>query len=107
MVNFFLTGLPKPANINLSKSIGYSKFLQFSELEPEDRVYTTTPLYHSAATLALFSIIDTGQYCYTHHSTLQYFNYTANVTIVLSSWYAGNKVKGHCQDGWVLFTYTQ
>lgn len=54
------TGLPKPAIVNQGKAIGYSKFLLFSELGPDDIVYTTTPLYHSAATLALFSVMEMG-----------------------------------------------
>lgn len=52
------TGLPKPAIVNQGKAIGFSKFLLFSEMTTEDIVYTTTPLYHSAATLALFSIME-------------------------------------------------
>ncbi|XP_062606097.1 long-chain fatty acid transport protein 2-like [Saccostrea cucullata] len=54
------TGLPKPAIVNQGKSIGYSKFLQIGMVTPDDRVYTTTPLYHSAATLALLSVMDVG-----------------------------------------------
>ncbi|KAK3096869.1 hypothetical protein FSP39_004198 [Pinctada imbricata] len=54
------TGLPKPAIISQAKGIGYTMFLQFSELSTDDIVYTITPLYHSAAILALFSVIDMG-----------------------------------------------
>lgn len=54
------TGLPKPAIVNQGKAIGFSKFLMFSEMTPEDIVYSTTPLYHSAATLALFSVMALG-----------------------------------------------
>lgn len=57
----WFTGLPKPAIVNQGKAIGYSKFLLFSELGPDDIVYTTTPLYHSAATLALFSVMEMGR----------------------------------------------
>ena len=62
MLYFTIPGLPKPANVNQSKAIIFSKFLQFCELEPEDRVYAVTPLYHSAATCALYSVIDKGRW---------------------------------------------
>lgn len=58
---FKISGLPKPAIINQSKAIGMSKFLYLGDLQPEDIVYTVTPLYHSAACLALFTIIDCGK----------------------------------------------
>lgn len=63
MSNYYVysLGLPKPAIINQGKAIGFSKFLLFSEMTAEDTVYTTTPLYHSAATLALFSVMELGE----------------------------------------------
>ncbi|KAJ8303998.1 hypothetical protein KUTeg_017581 [Tegillarca granosa] len=54
------TGLPKPAIVNQAKAIGYSKFFTFSEISKDDIIYITTPLYHSAACLSLFSTMDVG-----------------------------------------------
>ncbi|XP_076105117.1 long-chain fatty acid transport protein 2-like [Mytilus galloprovincialis] len=54
------TGLPKPAIINQTKALGMSKFLYLGGLEHDDIVYTVTPLYHSAAILALFTTMDCG-----------------------------------------------
>lgn len=63
MSNYYLysLGLPKPAIVNQGKAIGFSKFLMFGEMTAEDTVYTTTPLYHSAATLALLSVMALGE----------------------------------------------
>ena len=55
-------GLPKPAIINQTKALGMSKFLYLGGLEHDDIVYTVTPLYHSAAILALFTTMDCGRY---------------------------------------------
>ncbi|XP_060063692.1 long-chain fatty acid transport protein 2-like [Ylistrum balloti] len=54
------TGLPKPAILNIAKAVGYSKFCLFSGLKKGDIIYTTTPLYHSAAVLAMFCVMNTG-----------------------------------------------
>lgn len=54
------TGLPKPAIINQAKGVGMSKFLYLCEIVPDDIVYTTTPLYHSAACLAMFTTFTCG-----------------------------------------------
>ncbi|XP_021368649.1 very long-chain acyl-CoA synthetase-like [Mizuhopecten yessoensis] len=54
------TGLPKPAIVNIAKGVGFSKFCLFSGMKKGDVIYTTTPLYHSAAVLALFCVMNTG-----------------------------------------------
>lgn len=54
------TGLPKPAIVNIAKGVGFSKFILFSGMKKGDIIYTTTPLYHSAAVLALFCVMNTG-----------------------------------------------
>ncbi|XP_033749915.1 very long-chain acyl-CoA synthetase-like [Pecten maximus] len=54
------TGLPKPAIVNIAKGIGFTKFCLFSGMKKGDIIYTTTPLYHSAAVLALFCVMNTG-----------------------------------------------
>ncbi|KAJ8304729.1 hypothetical protein KUTeg_018312 [Tegillarca granosa] len=55
------TGLPKPAIVSQSKAIAAGKFMRTIDLNKNDVVYTTLPLYHSAATLiGLFGVIDAG-----------------------------------------------
>ncbi|KAL4227803.1 hypothetical protein ACF0H5_013240 [Mactra antiquata] len=55
------TGLPKPAIISQSKAIGICKFMMLVQISPDDIVYTSTPLYHSAAGgLGLMCVIDQG-----------------------------------------------
>jgi len=55
------TGLPKPAIISNAKAVSISKFFQLISFTSSDILYTTTPLYHSAAGgLGLMNTLDTG-----------------------------------------------
>ncbi|XP_048780351.2 long-chain fatty acid transport protein 2-like isoform X1 [Ostrea edulis] len=54
------TGLPKPVNFNHEKAITISGMLLATEGTSNDRLYTTTPLYHVLACIALFSVLESG-----------------------------------------------
>ena len=57
----YVAGLPKPAIITQAKAIGMSKFFSLFDFMTSDIIYTTTPLYHSAAGgLGLMNTLDQG-----------------------------------------------
>ena len=61
-VVFVIQGLPKPANLSHNRQTRNSFLLSKVDLTPDDVMYTSLPLYHSAAyTLGLTNVVRVGK----------------------------------------------
>lgn len=64
-LGFSRTGLPKAAEINQGKLWGMSSLMSLAGVRASDVIYTSLPLYHSAAFLGFTSTIERGTHTVT------------------------------------------